>query len=35
MKIYLDTNILFFLIQERDEISTDVLSELTDYSNSL
>ena len=35
MKIYLDTNILYFLIQERDEISTDVLSELTDDSNTL
>lgn len=35
MKLYLDTNILYFLIQERDEISNDVMSELTDYGNTL
>ncbi len=35
MKLYLDTNILYFLIQERGEVSADVMSELTDYSNTL
>lgn len=35
MKLYLDTNILYFLIQERDEISNDTMSELTDYGNTL
>ena len=35
MRLYLDTNILYFLIQEGGEISNDVRREIDDYSNSL
>ena len=35
MRLYLDTNILYFLIQEGGEISNDVRSQVTDYSNTL
>lgn len=35
MRLYLDTNILYFLIQEGGEISNDVRKEIDDYSNSL
>ncbi len=35
MRMYLDTNILYFLIQEGGEISNEVRSEIDDYSNSL
>ncbi len=35
MKLYLDTNILYFLIQEGGEISNDVRKEIDDYNNLL
>lgn len=35
MRLYLDTNILYFLIQENREISNDVRRQVTDYSNIL
>ncbi len=35
MRLYLDTNILYFLIQERGEISNDVRRLFEDYSNTL
>ncbi len=35
MRLFLDTNILYFLIQERGEISNDVRGLLEDYCNAL
>lgn len=35
MRLYLDTNILYFLIQEKGEISNDVRRLVTDYCNTL
>lgn len=35
MRLYLDTNILYFLIQEGGEISNDVRELINDYCNSL
>ena len=35
MRLYLDTNILYFLIQEREEISNDVRRLFEDYGNTL
>ena len=35
MRLFLDTNILYFLIQERDEISNDVRRLFEDYGNVL
>lgn len=35
MRLYLDTNIIYFLIQEEDEISNDVRRQVTEYGNTL